>query len=120
MPDNEGSAPTFASHRRIILPKAGIIITLKIPNSSNTNRQSRAPALHHLMIWYKTTNSITAHRGATQALAALLHNHNTTGNITSENNGSTMTDTFFLSIAEGASASVMAACGHYTRSDRGQ
>ena len=71
-------------------PKAGIIITLQIPNSSNTNRESNDQALYHL-IWNKTTNSTTTYRGVTYALAEHPHNYNTTDNITLDNNGSMMT-----------------------------
>ena len=90
MPDNGGLAPTFAYHKGKISPKAGIIKSLQIPYSSNTNREYRHALLLYL-IWYKRTNDKSPYSSKTSALVGYVQDTSTTDIITSNINGSTMT-----------------------------
>lgn len=87
--DNGGLALTFALVERRISPKAGIIKSLKIPNSTIRNRTAARQVLSQISIYTSNLNtSIT-----TLALVLLLISSSiptTTSNNFNIHNGSTM------------------------------
>ena len=90
MLDNGGPALTFAYHQGKISPKAGIINSLKIPNSSIDDIHTPVLALSQISIYSNTTDRYKT----TPALALRLvasKNITTTSNNINIHNGSTMT-----------------------------
>ena len=54
--DNGGPAQTFVYHKGKISPKAGIIKSLKIPNSRTTNTYRETALLSQISKYTNTTN----------------------------------------------------------------
>ena len=90
MPDNGGPALTFAYHKGKISPKAGIIKSLKIPNSSIDDIYTFVLALFQFTIYSNNPNTrITTHALALRLVSSRITTN--TSNITIIHNGSMMT-----------------------------